>query len=381
MSSMRKPVPFDAPIYVVRPMMPPLESYVALLRSVWERRWLTNKGPLHDVLEDALRDYLRVPHLSLTGNGTVSISLACKALGLTGEVITSPFTSPATPNAVHWVGLTPVFADIDPLTLTLDPAAIERAITPRTSAILGVHIYGMPCDVVAIQSIADRHGLRVVYDGAHAFGSELNGESILNFGDASTLSFHATKLYNSAEGGAVVTRDPDVKKAVDLLKSLGIKDEVTVLLPGINARINELQAALGLANLEVLAQEFDGRAKIAAVYRSRMRAWEGVTSFDLPPRVRDNLQYFVIRVDAGRSRVSRDELYERLKPFNVFARRYFYPICSEFAFYADMPSSRPDNLPVALRASREVLCLPFYGTLAPDDAERICDIVEFVMAQ
>lgn len=374
---MRVPDSFSAPVYVTRPMLPPLERYVSLLEQVWQRRWLTNNGSMHAAFEVALRDHLNVPHASLTTNGTMAISLACRALDLTGEVVTTPFTSPATPNALHWIGLEPVFADIDPVALTIDPAAIERAITPRTSAILGVHIYGMPCDFDAIEAIAKRHGLRVIYDGAHSFGDTISGRPVLGFGGASTVSLHATKVFNTAEGGAVLTRDGALKEKIDRLKSLGIKDEVTVLYPGTNGRMNELQAALGLANLEGIAQEYEGRRAVAAVYRERLHGIGGVACFSLPVELTPGLHYFVIRVDQARAALSRDDLQARLKAFNLFTRRYFFPLCSEFSFYRDLPSSRPDNLPNAHQASREVLCLPFYGTLPVEDAHRICDMIEY----
>lgn len=372
------PAPFEQPIYVVRPLLPSLARYTETLQGIWQRQWLTNKGPLHDELELALRAHLRAPYLSLTGNGTSALSLTFKALGLSGEIITTPFTSPATPNAASWCGLTPVFADVDPVTWTLDPNAVERAITPQTSAILGVHIYGMPCRLDALQAIAKRHNLKLIYDGAHAFGTEIKGEPISSFGDATTLSFHATKFYNTGEGGAVATPDPELKKRIDLLRTLGIQDETTVVLPGINARMSELQAALGLANLELVEQEYRSRSDIAEIYRSRLKGIDGLTFFELPPHVRNSHNYFVVRI-SGSSRVPRDQLYDRLKAFNLFTRRYFFPLCSEFPFYRDLDSSRVENLRVAHHASREVLCLPFYGKLGATNAQRVCDIIEHVM--
>jgi dTDP-4-amino-4,6-dideoxygalactose transaminase len=371
------PLPFDNPIYVTRPILPLLENYVSALDGIWQRQWLTNEGKMVVALERALCNRLRVSHLSVTNNGTTAISLACAALGLVGEVITTPFTFPATPNALRWIGLTPIFADIDPITLTLDPNAVKRAITGRTTAILGVHVYGIPCHTAALQDIAEKHGLHLIYDGAHAFGTEIDGEPIPNFGAATTLSFHATKIFNTAEGGAVVTRDSALKQRIDLLKNLGIKNELTVTLPGINGRMNELQAALGLANLEVLAREYDGRGTIAEIYRTRLKTLAGLTFVELPPGVRASHQYFVIRIDSNVAPLSRDDLCERLKEYNLFARRYFYPLCSEIPAYRELASSRPGNLTVAHRISKEVLCLPFYGTLAPAVAHRICDIIEY----
>ncbi|HEX5213124.1 MAG TPA: DegT/DnrJ/EryC1/StrS family aminotransferase [Pseudolabrys sp.] len=334
---------------------------------------------MHDALEQALCEHLRVSHLSLVANGTMALMLCYRALQLSGEVITTPLTSPATVNSITWCGLTPVFADVDPEELTLDPAAVERAITPHTSAIVGVHLYGMPCQVDSFRTVAERHNLRLIYDGAHAFGTEIDGESVSKFGDATTLSFHATKLFNTAEGGAVVTGDPEIKRRIDLLKTLGIQDEVTVALPGINARMNELEAAFGLANLAIVESERSARAAIAEVYLSRLYGIDGLEFFTLPSHVRNSHHYFVIRVVNGVSRLLRDELYERLKTFNVFARRYFYPLCSEFSFYRHMPSSAPKNLPNANCAAAEVLCLPFYGALGQESAHRVCDIIGYLM--
>jgi dTDP-4-amino-4,6-dideoxygalactose transaminase len=375
------PRSFEHPVYVTQPLLPDFQTYVTALRGIWERKWLTNKGRLHDALEEALCRHLRVSHLSLVGNGTSALMLSYRALRISDEVITTPLTSPATVNSLTWCGLTPVFADVDPDDLTLDPDAVERAITPRTSAIVGVHLYGMPCQVDRLQAIAERHKLRMIYDGAHAFGTEIDGEPVANFGDATILSFHATKLFNTAEGGAVVAADPEIKHRIDLLRTLGIQDEVTVALPGINARMNELQAALGLANLEIVEAERRARAEIADIYLAHLDGIDGLQCFKLPSRVRNSQHYFVIRIDNARSRLSRDELYERMKRFNVFARRYFYPLCSNFSFYRDLPSSAPHNLKVANRAAEEVLCLPFYGALDPAGAHQICDIIEHLLCR
>ena len=368
------PLAFADPVYVSRPLLPPFGTYTGLLEGAWSRVRLTNKGPLQDELEDALRRYLGVPLLSLTSSGTAALMLACRALDLAGEVVTTPLTSPATVNALTWSGLTPVFADIDPFTLTLDPNAVEQAITPRTTAILGVHLFGRPCRVHAIDALARRRNLRVVYDGAHAFGTDMDGATILTFGDATTLSFHATKLFNTAEGGAVVVREPEHKRRVDLLKNLGIEDEVTVVLPGMNARMNELAAALGLANLPLVDGEWQARAAIAEIYASRLAGIGGVSPLAFPSGVRNSHLYFVVRVRGGR--IARNELYEALKGYNVFARRYFWPLCSTQPSYRDLPSSRPENLRVATEAAEELLSVPFYGQLGTDAAHRICDIIE-----
>lgn len=377
MTTSAVPQRFEKPVYVTRPMLPDLQVYQDALRGIWQRQWLTNKGQLHDELERALCDHLRVRHLSLVSSGTAGLLLAFRALELSGEAITTPLTSPATVNALVWCGLAPVFADIDPLELTLNPRAVERAITSRTRAIVGVHLYGIPCRIDELQAIANRHKLRVVYDAAHAFGTEIDGEPVLKWGDASILSFHATKLFNTAEGGAVVTSDPDLKRRIDLFKTLGIQDEVTVVVPGINARMNELEAALGLANLGRVEAERHARDEIAQIYSERLAALAGIDCVAVPTKVRNSQHYFMVRITDA-SPISRDDLYERLKPFNVFARRYFYPLCSDFSFYRDLPSADPRNLPVASQVTREILSLPLYSALGTIGAHRICDIIEYV---
>lgn len=373
-----KPHPFDQPVYVTRPLLPPLRSYVATLEQIWKRQRLTNGGPVQDAFEQALCNYLRVTHLSLTNNGTTALILTLRAMGIKGEVITTPLTSPATVNAVLACGLTPVFADIDATNLTLDPDKVERALTPRTGAILPVHLYGMPCAVEALQAIASRQGLPLIFDGAHAFGIETKGKSLLAFGDATIASFHATKLFNTAEGGAVVVRDRTLKERIDLFKNLGIADASNIVQPGINGRMNELAAALGLTNLDVVEDEFRKRAEIAMFYRERLAGIGGLTCLEFPPDVRDRLHYFVVRVGAG-ARLSRDELLRRLETFNVLARRYFYPLCSNLPYCQELASSDPAGLPVANRAANEVLCLPFYGDLGLEAAGRIGDIVAYLM--
>lgn len=374
---MLKPAPFEKPVYVTRPLLPDLSEYAAKLAEVWSSGWLTNAGRMHEELEGALSRLLRAPGLSLFNNGTIALLTACRALELKGEVITTPFTFPATPHVVAWSGATPVFCDVDPRTLTIDAAKIESLITPKTSAILGVHVYGMPCDVAAIQKIADRHGLKVLYDGAHAFGAEIDGRPIADFGDMTMFSFHATKLFHTAEGGALAPRDPALKARIDLLKNFGIMNETDVALPGINGKMNELQAALGLVVLRGLDEERRARAAVAALYRERLGVLEGLTCFSLPAGVRDSLQYFVVRVDAARAGATRDALYAKLREYNVVARRYFYPLCSDQPCYRDLPSARPERLPAARLAASEVLALPFYGALKARDAERICDVIAY----
>ena len=380
-SASKRPGGFDAPIYVTRPLLPDLDQYSSHLEEIWESGWLSNGGAKSRELDEALCTYLQAQNLSLFNNGTIALITACQALRLSGEVITTPFTFPATPHVLSWNQITPVFADIDPVTLTIDPGKIEPLITSKTSGILGVHVYGMPCAVDAIQEIADFYGLKVVYDAAHAFGTTVSGVPIAEFGDATMFSFHATKLFHTAEGGALVLRDPALRQRVELLKNFGIKDEATVIMPGINGKMNELQAALGLITLREVPREKLARVAVAQVYRERLRDLPGISIFDIPEIVSNSQQYFIIRVKQSDCGVSRDELYERLQDFNVFARRYFHPLCSEYGCYKALPSSNPNNLPMAHRAAQEVLSLPFYGALGQDNAHRICDALEYILGR
>ncbi|AGW91660.1 hypothetical protein N234_16650 [Ralstonia pickettii DTP0602] len=375
---MSAPKPFEQQIYVTRPMLPSLSRYQELVAEIWESGWLTNGGGKHVALEQALRTYLGAQRVSLFNNGTIALVAACKALRLSGEVITTPFTFPATPHVLDWGHITPVFCDIDPVRLTIDPSKIERLITSRTTGILGVHVYGIPCHVDLIQNIADAYGLRVIYDAAHAFGTEIDGVPIAQYGDCTMFSFHATKLFHTAEGGALAVKDPELKQRIDLLKNFGIRNEIDVVMPGINGKLNELQAAMGLANLECLDDERAKRARIAALYRERLGRVAGLECVTLPEGVKPSLQYFVIRVYSG-GKVTRDQLYENLKTFNVLSRRYFYPLCSEFSCYQALPSAARAELPVAFQVSQEVLALPFFGELGETGASRICDMIEYIM--
>lgn len=373
-----RPRSFDAPVYVARPTMPPLGDLVRRLDEVWGSAWLTNQGDQHKQLESALSSYLGAPHLSLFNNGTIALIVACRALRLAGEVITTPFTFPATVHVLSWNSITPVFADIDPETLTIDPEAIEPLVTGATTGILGVHVYGSPCAVDRIDNIARYYGLRVVYDGAHAFGTRIAGSPVASFGDATMFSFHATKLFHTAEGGALAVADSTLKQRVDLLKNFGIKNENEVVLAGINGKMNELQAALGLVVLEHVDAERARRAEIAAIYRSRLRAIEGLRLIDAAaPDVESSRQYCVLRVDEASGPVRRDELYQRLQQFNIFTRKYFFPLCSQFSCYRQLPSAQPGRLPHAERAAREVLSLPFFGALSDDDVHRVCDAIVY----
>ncbi|MDP1571633.1 MAG: DegT/DnrJ/EryC1/StrS family aminotransferase [Vicinamibacterales bacterium] len=360
---------------MTRPLLPPLDAVQARLAEVWTARWLTNDGAQTVALTEAIAGHLGAPHVSLFNNGTIALLAAVRALGLTGEVITTPFTFPATPHAVSWSGATPVFADIDPVTMTLDPVAVEALVTPRTTGILAVHVYGIPCDVRGLQTVADRHGLKVIYDAAHAFGTTIDGVGIGTFGDASMFSFHATKLFHTAEGGALACRDPETRALVDQLKNFGILNQEEVGPVGINGKMNELQAALGLAVLDCVPEELRKRQAIIARYRERLAGVSGVTLMPEPSGVRSSGQYFVIRIDAQAFGRSRDEVHEAFKRENVMTRKYFFPLCTDYACYRDLPSAAPGRLPVAGRVVQEVLCLPLYGTLALDDVDAICDLL------
>lgn len=367
--------PFSQPIYVTRPLLPNLKEYTQELEDIWNSGWITNGGAKHEELERALCATLRAQHLSLFNNGTIALIVACQALELSGEVITTPFTFPATPHVLSWNGIQPVFADIHPETLTLDPAVVEPLITSKTTGILGVHVYGMPCDVLGIQSLADSYGLKVIYDGAHAFGTELDGCPITDFGDATMLSFHATKLFNTIEGGALIVKTESQKKSVGYLKNFGIKNEVEVIMPGINGKLNEFQAAMGLLNLKLISREQEKRRLVGNAYREALSDIEGLSFFNLPQNVKNSEQYLVVRIDDDVLPGMRDKLYFRLKDFNVYARRYFFPLCSEAECYRSLKSSNSLRLPVAHKVSREVLALPYYGDLGVFNTYKIADLI------
>ena len=368
-------LPFDDPIYVTRPLLPALPELMAKLEEVWAAQWLTNAGAQHQQLESALRDYLGVSQLSLFNNGTIALITAFPALELTGSVVTTPFTFPATPHSLVWSRLQPIFCDIDPVRLTIDPAAVEAAIRPDTTAILGVHVYGIPCHVHQLQAIADRRGLKLIYDGAHVFGTAIDGRGIGTFGDATMFSFHATKLFHTAEGGALACASPELKAAIDHLKNFGILNQEEVDVPGINGKMNELQAALGLAVLDHVAEELDRRRAIGERYRSHLGGVSGITLMPELPGVSASRQYFVIRIDAAAFGRSRDEVHAALKSVNVMTRKYFFPLCSDYPCYQSLPSSAPAGLPVAHRAVTEVLCLPLYGALPLDAVDRVCEML------
>ena len=370
--------PFDTPVYVTRPILPDLQEVTEKLREVWESGWLTNNGHQHQVLEQQLTDVLKVPYLSLFNNGTIALITACQALRVSGEVITTPFSFPATPHVLTWNNVKPIFCDIDPVSMNIDPARIEAMITPHTSGILATHVYGTPCDVEAIQEIADRYGLKVIYDAAHAFGTEIDGRGIGTYGDATMFSFHATKLFHTAEGGALSFRDDNLKTRIDYLKNFGIKNEEEVIMPGINGKMNEMQAALGLVTLRYVEEEKAKRRALLGTYRRCLAGIPGVSLLQPSPNVKSSCQYFVIRIDREAFGRSRDFVYDRLREYNVIARKYFSPLCSDYSCYRQLPSSNPDNLPVARRVVQEVLAMPLYGGLAEADVERICAMLRHI---
>ena len=360
-------------ITVTSPLLPGLEEFNEVLKEIWASKWITNNGRFHKLLEKELAAYLRVPYISLFTNGTLPLITALQALRISGEVITTPYSFVATTHSLWWNGIKPVFVDIDPTTGNIDPNKIEAAITPKTTAIMPVHVYGKPCDTERIQAIADKYGLKVIYDAAHAFGVEVNGKSVLEAGDMSTLSFHATKVFNTIEGGALVCQDEKTKKRIDYLKNFGFADEVTIVAPGINGKMDELRSAYGLLNLRQVDAAIDARRQIAIKYREALRSIDGISFMEDIPDVRHNYSYFPIFVDAGRYGMTRDELYFKMKKQNVLGRRYFYPLISEFSAYRGLESAKPENLPVAHQVAENVICLPMYPELDNTDINRILE--------
>lgn len=358
-------------ITVTSPLLPNLDEFHAMLKEIWASKWITNNGSFHRQLEKELAEYLKVPFVSLFTNGTLPLITALQALRITGEVITTPYSFVATTHSLWWNGIKPVFVDIDPATGNIDPDRIEAAITPKTTAIMPVHVYGKPCDTVRIQEIADKYGLKVIYDAAHAFGVEVNGESILNAGDMSTLSFHATKVYNTIEGGAMVMHDEKTKRRIDYLKNFGFAGETEVVAPGINSKVDEMRSAYGLLNLRQVDRAIANRRKVAQAYRAALRDVEGVTFFDDMPGVRHNYSYFPVFIDAEKYGMTRDELYFKMRDANVLGRRYFYPLISEFSTYRSLPSAAPENLPNAHRMADSVICLPMHHALSDSDIEGV----------
>jgi dTDP-4-amino-4,6-dideoxygalactose transaminase len=364
----------DRPIYVTEPYLPPLEAFIPYLKTIWETKRLTNGGPFHQQFEEALCEFLGVDHIALFTNGTIALVTALQALRISGEVITTPYSFVATAHSLLWNGIKPVFADIDPDTLNLDPARIEAAITPHTTAIMPVHCYGRPCDVDAIQRIADNYNLRVIYDAAHAFGVRVPSGSLLNYGDLSVLSFHATKVFTTFEGGAIVCPDAKTKQRIDHLKNFGFVNEITVVAPGINGKMSEWNAALGLLQLEHFDQAIARRKEIDAAYRERLEDVQGIRCLSRSDDCSANYAYFPILVE-GDYPLTRDELYEELKKRDIHPRRYFYPLISDFPMYRGFPSANRRNLPAASRITDQVLCLPIFPALGESDIDRVVNVI------
>ncbi|MBP3763030.1 MAG: DegT/DnrJ/EryC1/StrS family aminotransferase [Bacteroidales bacterium] len=356
---------------VTSPLLPPLKEFQRCLEQIWHNRWITNNGAFHQQLEQAMAAYLGVEHLSLFTNGTLPLITALQALHITGEVITTPYSFVATTHAIWWNGCKPVFVDIEEETCGIDPDRIEAAISPRTTAIMPVHCYGIPCNTDRIQAIARKYGLKVIYDAAHAFGVRRDGQSILNCGDMSTLSFHATKVFNTVEGGALIVNDGETKQRIDYLKNFGFASETEVVAPGINSKMDEVRAAFGLLNLQQVDTAIGKRHRIATRYRDALRGIPGIRFFDDMPGIRHNYGYFPIFVNAAEYGMSRDALYFKMQEHGIYGRRYFYPLISTFSSYRGLPSATPANLPVATRMADEVICLPIHHELTDEEVENV----------
>jgi len=365
----------DKAIYVTEPFIPPLEEFSKYLEQIWKNKTLTNGGPFHQQLEHALCDYLGVQYISLFNNGTIALTIALQALEIKGEVITTPYSFVATAHSLLWNRIEPVFVDVDPNTLNLDPTKIEAAITAKTTAIMPVHCYGHPCDVDAIEKIANRHGLKVIYDAAHAFGVECHCGSVLNHGNLSILSFHATKVFNTFEGGAIVCHTPEMKRHIDQLKNFGFVDELTVDIAGINGKMSEINAAFGLLQLKYIDNVVENRQKIDYLYRESLKEVKGIKCLEIAGEKAANFNYFPIMVEEAYP-LKRDELYQKLKDNNIFTRRYFYPLITQFQMYRDLSSANPLNLPVANKYAQMVLCLPIYPLLTSEDQQRIIELIK-----
>ena len=365
-------------ITVTSPLLPDRAEFELMLKEIWDSKWVTNNGQFHKQLEKALCEYLKVPFISLFTNGTLPLLTALQALRITGEVITTPYSFVATTHSIWWNGCKPVFVDIEEATCGIDPDRIEAAITPKTTAIMPVHCYGKPCNMEKIQEIANKYGLKVIYDAAHAFGVEVNGKSVLEAGDMATLSFHATKVYNTLEGGALVVHDEQTKQRIDYLKNFGFAGETEVVAPGINSKMDEVRAAYGLLNLKQVDEAIEKRHQVAVKYRNELRNVKGIRFFDDMPGVRHNYSYFPIFIDAEEYGMTRDELYSTMKEQGVLGRRYFYPLISTFSTYRGLTSSATENLPVATRIANEVICLPMHHQLKVEDIEKILNCIKIV---
>lgn len=366
------------PIFVTQPALPPLGEFTELLKQIWDNKIITNNGPFHKQFEKELADYLGVKYISLFSNGTLALITALQALRITGEVITTPFSFVATTHSLWWNNIKPVFADIEPYTFNLDPDKVEAAITPQTTAIMPVHVYGNPCNTERFQQIADTYGLKLIYDAAHSFGVKINGDSILNYGDLSILSFHATKVFNTIEGGAIVSPDEKTKIRIDYLKNFGFADETTVIAPGINAKMNELQSAYGLLQLKYVDDCIARRKEIATTYREQLKGLNGIKFLEDIDGVHHSYSYFPIFVNKENFGDTRDALYDELKNHNIFARRYFYPLISQFPTYRGLQSSKQDNLPVATNVADQVICLPIYPDLELNQQEEVIELIKTI---
>ena len=365
----------NEPIFVTQPDLPSLEDFTKLLQQIWNNKILTNNGPFHQEFEEAIAKHLGVKYISLFSNGTLALITALQALRITGEVITTPFSFVATTHSLWWNNIKPVFADIESKYFNLDPDRVEAAITPQTTAIMPVHVYGNPCKLERFQEIANTYGLRLIYDAAHAFGVKINGNSVLNYGDLSILSFHATKVFNTIEGGAIISPDEKTKKRIDYLKNFGFADETTVIAPGINAKMNEIQSAYGLLQLKQVDHHIDKRKQIAIRYRELLRGIKGISFIEDIQGVDHAYSYFPILVEKEKFGITRDQLYENLKKHNIYGRRYFYPLISQFPTYRGLPSSKPNNLPVASKVAEQIICLPIFPNL---DLSMIANIVNII---
>ncbi len=367
---------FEKPIYVTQPVLPSLNEFTKLLEDIWQSKHLTNGGKYHELLEKTLADYLGVKYVSLFSNGTLALIIALQTLRITGEVITTPFSFVATTHALWWNGIKPVFADIDINTLNINPLKVEAAITPKTTAIMPVHVFGNPCEIDVLQKIADTYRLKIIYDAAHAFGVKRLNKSILNFGDLSVLSFHATKVFNTIEGGAIICHDEQTKINIDYLKNFGYSGEFTVVGPGINAKMNELQAAYGLLQLKSIECDIEKRKQISATYRNLLNDVNGILALNDWENIQHNYAYFPILIEQNQFGRTRDEVYDFLRTKNVYARKYFYPLISEFSTYQGLDSATAANLPIATKVAKQVLCLPIYPNLEVADVEKICDFIK-----
>jgi dTDP-4-amino-4,6-dideoxygalactose transaminase len=372
---------YDEAVFVTKPNLPSLDKVYPYLVKIWEEKTLTNNGPFHKIFERKLAEYLKAENINLFCNGTLALMIGLQALRISGEVITTPFSFAATTHALKWNNISPVFCDIEENSLNIDHNKIEALITPKTTAILPVHVYGHPCDTNEIQNIADKYGLKVIYDAAHAFGVRLNDKNLFLEGDMSILSFHGTKLFTTFEGGAVISKDEELKKRIDYLKNFGFADEVTVIAPGINAKMNEFQSVIGFLSLEIVEEEIANRKKLAEAYFERLKDIDGVKVYDKFDNYEYNYAYLPILIQKGKYKTLREEVYNTLKNHNIFSRRYFYPLISNMPPYRSLSSANKENLPTANKIADQILCLPLYGSLDEQKVHNICMIIKSVLQE